>query len=377
MQPLTLTPTDFIATTNQILETSFGFFYVEGELSQLRISKNKWVYFDLKDEHAKLSFFGTVYMLPGPLEDGMIVRVGGTAKMHPQFGFSIAAQSIQPTGVGSIAQAFALLKAKLESEGLFAPERKRPLSLVPQDIALVTSAESAAYADFIKITRERWPFVRITVYDTLVQGENAPDSLVGAIQRANNATTVPDVVVVTRGGGSADDLAAFNDERVVRALAASRAPTLAAIGHEIDESLAELVADMRASTPSNAAQLLVPNRRHELEVIQAMKRNIAQLAGSFTALERSTLRMQRQQLLRAAQLFTQTHKTMLMQQRQLLQSYNPANVLARGYAIVRAGDELIESAAMAQKTRVKGLSIQFSDGDIRVTIEKQGVFSDK
>lgn len=368
MQPLTLTPTDFIATTNQVLETSFGFFYIEGELSQLRISKNKWVYFDVKDEYAKVSFFGTVYMLPGPLEDGMMVRVGGTAKMHPQFGFSVTAQSIQPTGVGSIAQAFVLLKAKLEKEGLFAVDRKRSLPATPQDIALVTSAESAAYADFIKISQARWPFAKITVYDSLVQGENAPDAIVRAIQQANSNPTLPDVIVVTRGGGSADDLAAFNDERVVRALAASRAPTLVAIGHEVDESLAELVADRRASTPSNAAELLLPDKHHELEVVRAMKRNIAHLAASFTALEHSALRMQQQRLIHAAQSITQTQRMLLVQQRQLLQSYNPTNVLARGYAIARSGDTIIKTVTAAQQAG--DFTIQFNDGSVHVTIDK-------
>ncbi len=307
-------------------------------------------------------------MLPGPLEDGMMVRVGGTAKMHPQFGFSITAQSIQPTGVGSIAQAFVLLKAKLEKEGLFALDRKRSLPSTPHDIALVTSAESAAYADFIKITQARWPFAKITVYDTLVQGENAPDAIVRAIQQANSSPELPDVVVVTRGGGSADDLAAFNDERVVRSLAASRVPTLVAIGHEVDESLAELVADRRASTPSNAAELLLPDKRHELEVVRAMKRNIAHLAASFTALEQSALRMQQQRLIRAVQSITQTQRMLLVQQRQLLQSYNPANVLTRGYAIVRSGEKIIKNTGDAR--RAGDLTVQFNDGSVHVTIDE-------
>lgn len=366
MQPLILTPTDFIATTNQILETSFSFFYLEGELSQLRISKNKWVYFDIKDEHAKVSCFGTVYMLPGPLTDGMVVKVAGTARLHPQFGFSVTVQSIQPVGQGSLAQALVLLTAKLEKEGLFAPERKRLLPAIPQTIALVASLESAAYADFIKITTARWPFVHIVVYDTLVQGEQAPNAIVKAITSANSANTLPDVVVVTRGGGSADDLAAFNDERVVRALAASRAPTLVAIGHEVDESLAELVADKRASTPSNAAELLFPDRAHQLELLRAIRRNVAQLAGSFSAVERSALAMQKQRLQHAMQTVLQAQRAQLANQRLLLNSYNPANVLQRGYALVYSGGAVVQSAQTAKQA--DKLDIQFTDGTIAVTL---------
>jgi exodeoxyribonuclease VII large subunit len=364
MQPLILSPTDFVATTNQILETSFGFFYIEGELSQFRISKQKWVYFDIKDEYAKVSFFGSIYMLPGPLEDGMIVRVGGTAKMHPQYGFSVTAQSIQPTGQGSLHQALALLTAKLEKEGFFSIERKRYLPQIPEKVALVASIESAAYADFIKVTNARWPFAEITVYDTLVQGENAPESLVAAIQKANTAEVPADVLVVTRGGGSADDLAAFNDERVVRALSASRIPTMVAIGHEVDESLSELVADKRASTPSNAAELLFPDKSYELEAVKAIKRNLAQSAASFTALERSTMNMHKNRLLFSVQQLLQNNRNSLGQQRQLLASYNPHNVLHRGYAIVRNKQVVVASAKVAAATNE--LQVLFSDGEVIV-----------
>lgn len=366
MQPLILTPTDFVATTNQILETSYGFFYIEGELSQLRISKNKWVYFDIKDEYAKVSCFGTVYMLPGPLEDGMIVLVGGTARLHPQFGFSVTVQSIQPTGKGSIAQALVLLKNKLEQEGLFAAERKRTLPTIPERVALVASVESAAYADFMKIAQQRWPFAHIIVHDTLVQGDTAPESLVQAIHQANTSPTIPDVVVVTRGGGSADDLAAFNDERVVRALAASRVPTLVAIGHEIDESLAELVADKRASTPSNAAELLFPDRAHEIEIIGAMRRSVAQLAGSLTVLEQRNLHMHRQRIQYMLESVVRAERTNLTQVRQLLASYNPTNVLSRGYAIVYGPDGMVvQTTAVAKKA--SQLQIQLKDGVVSVT----------
>lgn len=331
-----LTPTDFIAITNQTLEYAFGMAIIEGELANFRISKNKWVYFDIKDETAKVSCFGTVYALPGPLEDGMIVRISGSPRLHPQFGFSVTVQSIQPSGEGAIKKAFDLLRTKLEQEGLFDTYRKRTLPYPPKRIALITSFESAAYADFIKIISARWPFLQIDLYDVQVQGEPAPAQLVAAITSANAEGEVADVLVVTRGGGSADDLSAFNDERVVRAIAASRVPSLVAIGHEIDESLAELAADVRASTPSNAAELLVPDRVSEREAIGQLDTRLKSAIKSVVTAEIQVLA-----LVRAAFAYRLRNVVSDLQHdldaaRNLLQAYNPQQVLRRGYALVRS-----------------------------------------
>ena len=173
---------------------------------------------------------------------------------------------------------------------------------------------------------------------------------------------------MTRGGGSADDLAAFNDERVVRALSASRIPTMVAIGHEVDESLAELVADKRASTPSNAAELLFPDKAHELATVQAVRRSLASSASSFTAVEHSALRMQQQRLQRASETLLHAHQTMLAQQRQLLSSYNPSNVLARGYAIVQSGAAVVQSARLAVSKQQ--VHITFHDGTVAASVQK-------
>lgn len=366
MQPLVLSPTDFVATTNQILETSYGFFYVEGEVSQFRVSKQKWVYFDVKDEYSKVSFFGSIYMLPGPIEDGMVVRVGGTAKMHPQYGFSITAQSIQPVGEGSIKKAFLLLKSNLQKEGLFDLSRKRTTPEYPNKIALVTSAESAAYADFIKITKARWPYVKIDVFDTLVQGENAASSLVSAINMANAMADIADVMVVIRGGGSADDLAAFNDERVVRAIAASRIPTLVAIGHEVDESLSELVADSRASTPSNAAELLLPDYQYEKQQIMGARQLIRNLTLSLAAVEKQKIFIMQNDMRKSLINALDRQKQVSSHYKDLISSYNPSNVLKRGYAIVRQ-DGLVISSVNALNTK-NDVELTMQDG--RVIINK-------
>lgn len=334
-QKLVFNPTDFISITNQVLETAFGFSYIQGEIANFRLSKNKWVYFDLKDAYSKVSCFGSVYALPGPIENGMEVIVSGRAVLHQQFGFNITIQSIQASGEGSIKKAFDLLKTKLTSEGLFEDSRKRFLPYAPDRIALVTSVESAAYADFTKIMNSRWPFAEVDVYDTLVQGENAPVQLEEAIERANNAAKLADVLVITRGGGSADDLAAFNNERVVRAVSSSRIPTLVAIGHEVDESLSELCADKRASTPSNAAELIAPDRRTEL----GHNKNIEKLIVSNFVLAIDRAKNNTNIVLEnIANVFNnkinveQANINLLAQH---INSLNPSTVLKRGYAIAR------------------------------------------
>jgi exodeoxyribonuclease VII large subunit len=369
VQPLVLSPTDFIATTNQILETSYGFFYIEGEVSQFRVSKQKWVYFDIKDDYSKVSFFGSIYMLPGPIEDGMVVRVGGTAKMHPQYGFSITAQSIQPVGEGSIQKAFLLLKANLQKEGLFDLSRKRGLPEFPSKVALIASVESAAYADFIKITKARWPFVTIDVFDTLVQGENAASSLLEAINKANSSADLADVMVVTRGGGSADDLAAFNDERVVRAIAASRIPTLVAIGHEVDESLSELVADKRASTPSNAAEILLPDYQYEKQQVAGARQLIKNLTLSLSAVEKQKVLIMQNDMRKLLFNILDKQKQINNHYSELLSSYNPHNVLKRGYSIVKQNGTVVSSVKFLNSNYDIELTMQ--DGSVIINQSKE------
>jgi exodeoxyribonuclease VII large subunit len=217
-EELIFSPAEFVAVLNQTLEYAYPLVAIEGEISSFKVSKNRWVYFDLKDEEASVRFFGTVYSLPGPLEDGMTVRVIGSPRLHARFGFSVNFQSILPVGQGELKKAADLLFKKLEAEGLFAPERKRLLPYLPKKIALITASDSAAAADFSKILNERWGGVEILLADVYVQGEQAPMQIVQAVEHLNQLSEVPEVLVITRGGGSAEDLSAFNDERVVRAV---------------------------------------------------------------------------------------------------------------------------------------------------------------
>ncbi|MDB5169517.1 MAG: Exodeoxyribonuclease 7 large subunit [Candidatus Saccharibacteria bacterium] len=351
---------DFVALLNQALDYAFPSVTIVGELANFRVSKNRWVYFDLKDEFCSVKFFGTVYQLPGPLEDGMLLRVRGQPKLHNLYGFSVNVLSMAPAGEGSIRKAADLLQAKLTTEGLFDEGRKRPVPYPPKRIGLVTSRQSAAYADFTKIINARWGGVQIDVIDVQVQGEPAPAQIVGAIEQFNALGEPPEVIVIIRGGGSAEDLAAFSTEQVTRAVAASRVPTIVAIGHEVDLSLAELAADVRASTPSNAAELLVPDRK-------ALKAHLARQADELLRLGAVQMQAARQLLSLKTDSLHQYIEDLIKTKRSVYQTYqkllavlSPEATLKRGYAIVRSnGGQVLRSAKIKPGAIVE---VQLADG---------------
>jgi exodeoxyribonuclease VII large subunit len=364
MEDIVLSPSDFVALLNQMVEFAYPTVVIEGELAGFKISKNRWVYLDLQDEFASLRCFGSVYQLPGPLADGLRVRIVGSPRLHPKFGFSVNLQSIQPVGEGSIKKTAELLRAKLLAEGLFAPERKRGLPVIPRSIGLITAADSAAYNDFIKILGECWGGLDIQLADVYVQGEQAPPSIVAAIETFNANPHPPEVLVITRGGGSAEDLSAFNDERVVRAVAASRVPTLVAVGHETDESLAELAADMRASTPTNAATVLVPDRRHERQVLQSRRESLNSLLSGLYAHEAQRTRNLRGNLATAVNSILSHHTHHLKASHQLATLFDPRAALRRGYAIVSKGSAHIKRVGEVRPG--DNLGIELADGKLNV-----------
>lgn len=366
---LILGVSDFVALLNQTLEYAYPSVVVQGELANLRVSKGRWVYFDLKDEFSSVKFFGTVYQLPGPLEDGLMIQVRGLPRLHPQYGFSVNVQFMQPVGEGSLKRAAALLEAKLAAEGLFDDSRKRPLPYPPQRIGLITSGESAAYYDFIKIMNERWHGIEILLADVQVQGESAPGHIVAALEHFNTHDEGVEVIVVTRGGGSPEDLAAFSTETVTRAVAASRIPTLVAIGHEVDVSLAELAADRRASTPSNAAQLLVPDKKHVLETLQATRGILNQSLMQVVKDAQSRVRSQAVELRQLVRQMLERAGHTLDLQKRLLDALNPATALQRGYALVRTEHGIVRS--VDQLTDGQQLTISLADGTVDARVEKR------
>lgn len=358
---------DFVAVFNQTIEYAYPSVVIVGELANFRISKNRWVYFDLKDDLSSVRFFGTVYGLPGPLEDGMLLQVRGMPRLHPQFGFNVTFDAIQPVGEGTIKRASNLLEEKLRKEGIFDDIRKRALPYPPQKIGLIASGESAGYSDFIKILNQRWGGVQIELIDVQVQGESAPRQIVSAIEQMNSETEV-EVIVITRGGGSPEDLAAFSHESVVRAVAASRIPTLVAVGHEIDTSLAELAADKRASTPSNAAETLVPDKVQELRHMKQYEDQLRQyvlqtLAYASDWVQSSANRIFEYALASHSQA---THE--LKQQLSILELLNPKTILKRGYVLVRNEKNLYIDSVTNLKASQK-IKLQFHDGTASAKIE--------
>ncbi len=361
------TPTEFIAVANQSFENIFQSVKVTGELSSFRVSKNKWLYFDVKDENSKVKCFGTVFQLKTALEDGMKIEVIATPRLHNQYGFSLNVTSVKPVGEGSIKKAADILQAKLEKEGLFSPERKRVIERAPDRVGLIASEHSAAFVDFIKILNARWQGVEVELYDAQVQGELAVESIVSGMNYFNQTSEPPEVIVVTRGGGSVDDLSVFSSEQVVRSVASSRIPTLVAIGHEIDISLAELAADLRASTPSNAAEILFPDksdvRRQLIKERRLLGDKIEQhLESRFTVLDET-----KNSLLHQVELVLQEKNQDLQHAKALLNSVHPRTTLKRGYAVIQHKGKLVSS--VKQLSRGELIDIKLRDGDSRAKVQ--------
>lgn len=359
---------DFVAVLNQTLDYAYPDVTIVGEISNYRVSKNRWVYFDLKDEHSSIKCFGTVYMLPGPLEDGLMVQVNGTPRLHQQFGFSVNLRTVQPVGEGSLKKAAALLEKKLALEGLFDESRKRGLLYPPKRIGLITSSESAAYHDFMKILGSRWGGIDIELCDVQVQGEAAPAQIIRAIELFGSEADPVDVLVITRGGGSSDDLAAFSTEQVTRAVAGSRIPTLVAIGHEVDISLAELAADRRASTPSNAAEMLTPDRVHEQSVLAETRRQLSAALLRQVSSKQELITGKRELLSDIVLRLIDERKRSIAQTMQLLDALNPEAAMKRGYALVTSSAGVVRSVSDIKPGQA--LQVRLIDGSIEVEVRK-------
>jgi len=330
-----LSVSDCIALVNQTLEFAYPAVVVEGEVASFKVSKQKYVFFDLKDQQGVLSCFTMIYQLRQPLEDGMTVRVVAQPRLTAWGKFSLTIRTIQPVGEGSIKRSFELLKAKLTEEGLFDSQRKRPLPVMPSRIGLIASVESAGYSDFLKILGNRWGGVEVVVADVLVQGAEASQQIMHALSHFNEQPVPVEVVVIIRGGGSAEDLAVFNEEPLVRAVAASRIPTLVGVGHEIDTSLCDQAADVRAATPSNAAQLLVPDRQAVLSDVAHKQRYLMERLEQRERTVRTLVDATAVTLLDAMQRALRARQKEVVYAVGILKQLDPKTVLRRGYALVR------------------------------------------
>jgi len=363
----TLTPRDQIA--------------IEGEVSGFNIAQEQWVRFDLKDESGLINCFLTVWQLKQPLEDGMKIRIRGYPKVYPKYGkFSFNVQEIELAGAGSLKRAFELLKKKLAAEGLFSPERKRALPRFPGRIALITSREAAAYTDFIRILNNRWAGVDVDLYHVAVQGAAAVSEIVKAFAYFNEHCTEYDVLVLVRGGGSMEDLQAFNSEELTRAVYGSKIPVVVGVGHERDETLADYVADVRASTPSNAAERVVPSREEIFVTLtftaeHLCERMLGRAREPLHSVERAVYQFDHfwnavqykvndivAELREATEKISQKivmRRGQVNERVRVLQNVDPKRVLGRGYSVVYAGGHVLKDAAKVD-----------IDADIRVELSK-------
>lgn len=239
-----------------------GSVYVRGELSNYKVYPSGHHYFTLKDAESSLRcvmFRSAASKLRFRPESGMRVTAWGRVAVYPRDGaYQLYCEGLMPEGAGDLQVAYEQLKAKLAAEGLFDPAHKKPIPRYPERIAVITSSAGAAVHDIIRVLRKRWPVAKVVLLPVRVQGVEAPPEIAGALRYANKYR-VADVIITGRGGGSIEDLWAFNDERVARAIYASELPVISAVGHEPDVTIADFVADLRAATPSNAAELVAPD----------------------------------------------------------------------------------------------------------------------
>lgn len=332
-EPPRFTPSTLIAAMNQTLEYAYEGALLVGEVASYKVNQGKWVFFDLKDEESSISCFMSIYQLRVPLEDGMKIVVRGVPKVTKWGKFSFTVSAIKPVGDGSIKKAFELLKKKLSDEGLFAPEKKRELPKDLTKLGVISSTGAAGYADFVKILNARWGGIHVQVAHTQVQGMDAPDQIIRALKYFNERSEVQ-VIAILRGGGSADDLSCFNDEELVRAIAASKIPVITGIGHEVDESLADLAADVRASTPSNAAEMLTPDREaFGYTVDMAMSRAESIIYNKIEAALEG-IDQPFDNIRRFIKQKIDFYHNMLFQKVKILEALNPEKVLRQGYAIL-------------------------------------------
>jgi exodeoxyribonuclease VII large subunit len=268
---------DLVASVRTHIEREYSEAWVEGEISNLRAQNSGHLYFTLKDGSSQISvvmFRSSARLLRFRPTDGMQVVVRGRVTIYEERGqLQIIAEYVEPKGAGALQIAFEQLKAKLGEEGLFEASRKKPIPPLPRVIGVVTSAQAAALRDILHILRRRHHTVNVLIYPAQVQGEMAASEVAAGVRYFNRARSV-EVIVVARGGGSAEDLAAFNDEGLARVIAASALPVISAVGHETDFTIADFVADLRAATPSAAAELVIRSRQEVEEQVAGLEREL-------------------------------------------------------------------------------------------------------
>ena len=374
-----------------------GEILIRGELSNYKIYPSGHHYFTLKDSQGALRcvmFKGAAAKLRFRPENGMKVVAGGRISVFPRDGaYQLYCTSLSADGIGDLYVAFEQLKEKLGREGLFDPAHKKPLPVCPQRIAIITSSAGAAVHDMIRILRQRYPIAKVLLLPVRVQGVEAPPEIVGAIRYANR-WRLADVIITGRGGGSIEDLWAFNDERVARAIYDSEIPVISAVGHEPDVTISDFVADCRASTPSNAAEIAVPDQRELFHLLQGTSNRI--LRAELNLLEKESRRLAGladKRALKDPSAFLQDRKLYLdfMQQklagttRSLLEDDNrrfaqlaakldamsPLKVLGRGYAMAQSMDGTVLKS-VRQVNAGDRITVRLGEGALDCTVNHKG-----
>ncbi len=373
--------------------------WVSGEISGAKLYSSGHLYFSLKDSDSVISavmFRGSMTRMEFRPEDGMKVLVHGRVSSYvPRGQYQLIADNMIPDGAGALAVAFEQLKQRLEAEGLFDPSRKKPLPPHPKRIGVITSASGAAVHDIIRVSKTRCPSVEILIFPSQVQGSEAPAYLAGGLHYFNAVADDPeqavDLIIIGRGGGSVEDLWAFNDERLARTVAASHIPVISAVGHEVDFTICDFVADVRAATPSAAAEIAVPDG-------EALVRRLNGLTTRLHTAVNHTLRRRRDawdrlsaspvlrvpeavytrrreeiarlddRMRRAMGAGLQQHRQEFRRLTAQLDALSPLGVLSRGYALVQDTDGRVIPAARDLSPGDRA-TLRFSDGTAEVTVQ--------
>lgn len=376
---------------------------LRGEVSNYKVYPSGHCYFTLKDSESALKcvlFKGSAMRLRFRPENGMRVVASGRIGVYPRDGvYQLYCSGLSPDGVGDLSVAYEQLKEKLLKEGLFDEAHKKPLPRYPQRIAVVTSPAGAAVHDMIRILRRRYPAAKVLLLPVRVQGVEAPPEIAGAIRYANRHQ-LADVMIVGRGGGSLEDLWAFNDERVARAIYASEIPVISAVGHEPDVAISDFVADRRASTPSNAAEIAVPDRAELLHRIESSrqrleralcrrvesqrerletlaKKRVLQDPAALLSDKAMRLDYDQRRLAAAMQAVTDREKGRLAAAAASLDALSPLRVLGRGYALAQTakGDVLRSASQVEAGEKVR---LRLSEGRLTcVVTEKERQHGDE
>lgn len=378
-----------------LIEESFPSLVVRGEVSNLSLHSSGHVYFTLKDELAQIKcviWRSQAERMGVALEDGMKILVRGKLSLYEKGGYyQITVSGLQPEGIGELQLAFERLKKKLFAEGLFSEEHKKPIPEYPETVGIVSSPTGAAIRDIVSVIRRRMPTVQIILAPVKVQGEGAANEIAQAIEDFDRYGQA-DVLIIGRGGGSLEDLWAFNEEKVARAIYGCSTPTISAVGHEIDFTIADFVADVRAATPSAAAELAVPDKEEVLQQLANIRYTLAQNCENMIDRYRDQLKyfeeryafrrpeniieqfrqqtdeFERRIIRQTQHRIVSTNQTLDHLEKQL-STLNPKNTLKRGYTITRQNNNVVQRASKLKER--EPAVIEFYDGTAEAEITKK------